>query len=249
HPLMVDGELEMQWVKRDGTVIDVWIRSIPLIDSDDRFIRSRSAAQDVTQRNRLGNELRCRGDELEQAVAELRAINKELDEFTSVVSHDLKEPLRTLEAYSNLLAEEYSTQLGADGFEYINHMLTASRRLARLIDDLLSLSRAGRIATTPRVFHLNEAVAVVRRDLGDMILRRNATLTVEGPLPTVVGDLERVTQLLANLAANGLKYNSSPHPSVVIGESPQTARPGHVTLFVRDNGIGIDPKFHAEIFG
>src|SRR5206468_390597 len=154
---MADGEVEMQWVKHDGTVIDVWIRSIPLQDSEGRFVRSRSAAHDITQRNRLANELRRRGDELEQANADLRTINKELDEFTRVVAHDLKEPLRTLEAYSNLLAEEYSSQLGADGFECINYMLMASRRLGKLIDELLTLSRAGRIATTPRVFHLNEA--------------------------------------------------------------------------------------------
>jgi PAS domain S-box-containing protein len=250
HPLMSSGEIEMQWVKQDGTVIDVWLRSLPLTDNEGHYVRSRSAAQDVTQRNRLANELRRRRDELEQANEELRAINKELDEFTSVVSHDLKEPLRTLEAYCNLLAEDFSTQLGADGFEYINHMLTASRRLARLIDDLLTLSRAGRIATTPRVFHLNEAVAVVRRDLGDMIQRKGATFTVEGPLPALVGDAERVTQLLSNLVANGLKYNTSSKPTVALGEATlMPALPGFVTLFVRDNGIGIDPKFHKEIFG
>jgi PAS domain S-box-containing protein len=249
HALMTDGEVEMQWAKRDGTVIDVWIRSIPLTDENDEFVRSRSAAQDVTHRNRLANELRRRGDELEQANAELRAINKELDDFTAVVSHDLKEPLRTLEAYSTLLAEDFSTQLGADGFECINHMLMASRRLGKLIDDLLTLSRAGRIATTPRVFHLNEAVAVVRRDLGDMILRKGATVTVEGSLPTIVGDLERVTQLLSNLVANGLKYNTHPQPLVTLTEAPQTVQAGFVTLCVRDNGIGIDPKYHQEIFG
>lgn len=249
HALMADDEVEMQWRKRDGTVIDVWIRSIPVTDEEGRFLRSRSAAQDITQRNRLSNELRRRGDELERANNELRTINKELDDFTSVVSHDLKEPLRTLEAYSNLLAEDFSTQLGPDGFECINHMLMASRRLGKLIDDLLALSRAGRIATAPRVFHLNEAFAVVRRDLGDMIQRKNAMVQTEGALPTVVGDMERVSQLLANLVANGLKYNTQPRPRVVVGEIANPEQPEFVTLFVRDNGIGIDAKYHKEIFG
>jgi PAS domain S-box-containing protein len=248
HVLMVDGEIEMQWAKSDGTVIDVWIRSIPLADDSGRLVRSRSAAQDVTHRNRLAKELRRRGDELEQAYAELLTINKELDDFTAVVAHDLKEPLRTLEAYSNLLAEEYSTRLGADGFECINYMLTASRRLSKLIDGVLTLSRAGKIATTPRVFHLNEAVAIVRRDLGDMMQRRNATLTVEGQLPTLVGDPQRVTQLLTNLVVNGLKYNTQSQPAVVLGEAERIDKAGHVTLFVRDNGIGIDARFHKEIF-
>lgn len=248
HPLMTSAEVETKWVKSDGSVIDVWIRTIPLTDGSGQFVRSRSAAQDVTQRNRLANELRRHSEELQQANGELRAINSELNQFTSGVSHDLKEPLRTLELYSNLLAEEYSTQLGADGFGYVNLMLTASRRLAKRIDELLTLSRAGRIATTPRVFHLNEAIALVRRDLGDMMQRKNATLTVEGSLPTLVGDLERVVQLLTNLVANGLKYNKSPEPRVLIAEAPRQDRAGFATLLVRDNGIGIDPQFHQEIF-
>jgi PAS domain S-box-containing protein len=249
HALMADGEVEMQWLKRDGTIIDVWIRNIPVIDTKGRFLRSRSAAQDITQRKRLGDELRRRGDELEHANLELRTINKELDDFTSVVSHDLKEPLRTLEAYSNLLAEDFSTQLGPDGFECINHMLMASRRLGKLIDDLLALSRAGRIATKPRVFHLNEALAIVRRDLGDMIQRKKAAVVTEGPLPPIVGDMERIIQLLANLIANGLKYNVHPQPMVVVGEQADARPSRFATIFVRDNGIGIDPKFHQDIFG
>jgi PAS domain S-box-containing protein len=250
HALMVDCEIVMQWVKADGKVIDVWIRSIPQTEEDGKLVRSRSAAHDVTQRNRLANELSRRRDELEQANAELLIINKELDDFTSVVAHDLKEPLRTLEAYSKLLAEDYSTQLGADGFECIRYMLTASRRLSKLIDGVLNLSRAGKMATTPRVFHLNEAVALVRRDLGDMLLRKNATLNVEGSLPTVVGDLERVTQILTNLVSNGLKFQlPSQPPVVIVGEANRTDKPGFVTIFVRDNGIGIEPKFHKELFG
>src|SRR5262249_55923622 len=150
------GEVEAQWIKKDGTIIDMWIRNVPLLDDNGRFVRSRSAAQDVTERNRLANELRQRGDELEQANAELRQINKDLDEFTSIVSHDLKEPLRTLEAYSNFLAQDYSQQLGPDGFQYINHLVTASRRLGSLIDDLLTLSWAGRMARVPQVFDLTE---------------------------------------------------------------------------------------------
>jgi PAS domain S-box-containing protein len=252
------AEVETRWLKQDGTIIDVWIRSVPLQDDEGRFVRSRSVAQDVTERNRLADELRRRRDELERANIDLRQINKELDEFTSVVSHDLKEPLRTIEAFSSFLAEDYSDRLGPDGFESINHLVTASRRLGRLIDDLLTLSRAGRITTAPRPFNLVEAVAAMRRDLADMITRKNASVHTEGSLPTVLADPERISQLLANLVANGLKYNTSPTPKVVIGEvrgpaAAHLAADGHgggdfVTLFVRDNGIGIEPRHHQQIF-
>jgi PAS domain S-box-containing protein len=245
------SEVETRWLKKDGTVIDVWIRSVPQQDAEGRFVRSRSVAQDVTERNRLADELRRRGDELERANAELRQTNQELDEFTFVVSHDLNEPLNTFDLYSNILAEDYSDRLGPDGFEAINHLVTASRRQRRQINDLLTLSRAGRVVTAPRPFHLAEAVATVRRDLGDLFARKEASLHTEGSLPVVVADPDRVAQLLANLAANGLKYNKSAGPRVVIGEVRRPGpegEAGFVTLFVRDNGIGIDPRFHQEIF-
>lgn len=257
------GEVETRWVKKDGTVIDVWIRTVPLQDEGGRFVRSRSAAQDATERKRLADELRHRGDELERKNAELQQINKALDEFTSVVSHDLQEPLRTINAFSTFLAEDYSTQLGVDGFGCVNHLVLASRRLARLIGDLLTLCRAGRIATAPRPFNLAEAVATVRRDLADLVTRKEATIHTEGSLPVVMGDPERVTQLLQNLVSNGLNYNTSSAPRIVIGEvrgprpangttageAVQGADPAFVTLYVRDNGIGIDRRFHEQIFG
>ncbi|HMF18864.1 MAG TPA: ATP-binding protein, partial [Gemmataceae bacterium] len=202
-----------------------------------------------------------RRDELERANADLRLINRELEEFTSVVSHDLKEPLRTLQAFSGFLAEDYSRQLGPDGFQYINHLVQASRRMGALIDDLLTLSGAGKITDELQSFNMNEIVATVRGDLVDLLARKEADLIVEGSLPTVVGDPPRITQLLTNLVSNGLKYNTNPKPKVVIGQAGRTKSSGPalngfhkagfkpVTLFVRDNGIGIDPRYHEQIFG
>lgn len=257
HLLAKEGKVETLWRKKDGTIIDVWIHSIPVRDEKGRFVRSRSAALDVTERNRLAQELKARGDELEKTNARLRLINNELEDFTRVVSHDLKEPLRTLQAFSNILAEDFSAQLGPDGFEYINHLIQASRRLGSLIDDLLGLSSAGRIAGKLETFELIEVVATVRRDLVGLIQAREATVLNEGSLPVVTGDRQRIAQLLTNLVANGLKYNRAPEPRVVIGVAsdpplpPGLDRldPGQVVIAVRDNGIGIDPQYHQQVFG
>jgi PAS domain S-box-containing protein len=206
---------------------------------------------------RLAGALHDKAEELQQANTQLRRINRELDDFSYVVSHDLKEPLRTLEAFSTFLAQDYGTQLGLEGQEYITHLIQASRRLRELIDDLLTLSRAGRVINSPQVFDLGGALETTRLDLADLIQRRAAVLRVEGTLPAVTGDPQRVVQLLTNLVSNGLKYNSNPRPEVVVGQSaakPHSApdinglEVEHATIFVRDNGIGIDPQYHEQIF-
>jgi PAS domain S-box-containing protein len=247
------NEIETQWVKKDGTVIDVWIQTEPQQDEQGRFVRSRSAAQDVTEHNRLLRELVAKQCELEEANEHLRRINRELDEFTYVVSHDLKEPLRTLEAFSNFLAQDYGARLGPEGQGFINHLVEASRRLGALISDLLLLSRAGRVINTPRPVDVREAFRTVVGDLHDLIQRREAAVRLDDSIarcPPVAGDPQRLMQLLANLVGNGLKYNTDPRPEVVLGYRPDGGNGdgGSVTLYVRDNGIGIDPQYHEQVF-
>jgi PAS domain S-box-containing protein len=241
------GETETRWVKRDGSVIDVWIGTTTIKDGAGEFYRSRSVARDVTERNQLANALRSTADEVGRANDRLRRINQELEDFTYVVSHDLKEPLRTLEAFSTFLARDYGGVLAGEGQEYLKHLIEASRRLRDLIDGLLALSRAGRVIGTPRAFSWEDAVDIVLGDLSDLIQRRHALVRLEENLPAAAGDPERIVQLLTNLVSNGLKYNFSEQPEVVIG-AKGLRDDGNVTFFVRDNGVGIDPQYHAQVF-
>jgi PAS domain S-box-containing protein len=243
------GEVETQWVKQDGTVIDVWIGTTTIRDPSGEFIRSRSVARDVSEKRRLSNALRRQAEEVVRANHHLVRVNQELEEFTYVVSHDLKEPLRTIEAFSNFLGQDYGDQLEGDGKEFIGHLLQASRRLRRLIDDLLTLSRTGRVINTPRAFAWRPVIDTVLSDLQQLISRKQGVVRVEEPLPGVVGDPERIMQLLANLVSNALRYNENARPEVVIGARTEPDGDGRfVTLFVRDNGIGIDPAYHEQVF-
>lgn len=240
-------ESDGQWLKASGELIDVWISGTVIRQRDGRFLQSRHVAQDLTARHRLEAELKEKNERLAGTIDELSRKNKEMDEFTYVVSHDLQEPLRTLTAFSDFLLRDYGDRLDANGEEYVRYIVDASRRMRALIYGLLNLSRAGRVTGEFGPVNLEELVTVVRADLAELIRSKGAEVRTSLPLPTLWGDRARIGQLIANLVGNGLKYNESPSPWVEIGAWPNESE-SEVTIFVRDNGIGIEPQFHGKIF-
>jgi PAS domain S-box-containing protein len=240
-------ELEGQWIKANGETIDVWVSATAVRGRDGRLSQARSVAQDVTARHRLEAELKDKNEHLARTNEELWRKNREMDEFTYVVSHDLQEPLRTLIAFSDFLLKDYGDRLDKSGREYVRHLVEASRRMRALIQGLLNLSRAGKVTGELEPVNLEELIEVVKADLGELIRSRGAEIATSGPLPDVWGDRDRLGQLLANLVSNGLKYTRSAHPRAEIGTVTQELG-SWVTLFVRDNGIGIDPQFHSKVF-
>ncbi len=236
-----------QWVKADGGLIDVLLTGTAILGRDGGLRRSRIVAQDITARQRLEAELQEKNRSLARANDELSLKNREMDEFTYVVSHDLQEPLRTLIAFSDFLLNDCADQLNDSGREYVRYIVDASRRMRSLIQGLLTLSRAGRVTGDFAAVNLNELVAQVRDDLGQLTRDRRGEIRVPEMLPTVWGDRDRLAQLIANLVVNGLKYNRDPNPWVEINADGGDAE-GAIRLRVRDNGIGIEPRFHSKIF-
>lgn len=240
-------EVESRWKKANGELIDVWVTGTAVRDAEGKVRHSRSVAQDVTQRRALEAELKEKNERLASANAELQRRNKELDEFTYVVSHDLQEPVRTLIAFSDFLLKDYGDRLDDEGREYVHHLVEASRRMRSLIYDVLSLSRAGRVTGEFDRVSLDDVLAQVQADLAELIRSRNAAIRVVAPLPALWGDRDRIVQLLSNLVANGIKYNQNERPTIEVG-TVAGDDPAWATLYVRDNGIGIDPEYHAKIF-
>jgi len=209
--------------------------------------RKRSEVQQV----RRAEELEAAHARIEQQAAELKAraeqldrINRELDDFTYIASHDLKEPLRGIAAYCEILLEDYHDKLDADGQQRLESLVKLCDRLEILIGDLLTYCRVGGIRPADAGVGLDAVVADVLETLCPAIDRRGASARVVGELPVVSGDATLIGMALGNLIANGLKFNDNPHPCVEIGALASDPP----TLFVRDNGIGIERKHHEDIF-
>jgi len=251
-------ETETRWVGSNGEPIDVWLIGSVVKNAKGSVTHARFVAQDVTTKRRLEAELREKNERLAQANEELSHKNRELDEFVYVVSHDLQEPLRTLIAFSDFLLKDYGDTLEPEGREFVRYLVDASRRMRAMIHGMLNLSRAGKVIGEFEVVDLEELISVIRTDLGELLRTKNAQLQIVLPLPRVLGDRDRVGQLLVNLISNGIKYNKSSAPYVEVGavaasrngsgEDDPAAAGSNVTIYVRDNGIGIEPQFHSTIF-
>lgn len=241
------AELESRWRKADGSLIDIWVKATAVRAPDGVLLHSRSVARDVTAHKALEAQLLEKNEHLALANAELSRKNRELDEFTHVVSHDLNEPLRTLIAFSGFLLEDHGHQLNDEARQFVRHLVDASRRMRILIQDLLRLSHAGRVTGDFAPVNLDEVVEMLLADLAELIRSGRAEVLAVTPLPTLWGDRDRIAQLFGNLICNGLKYNRSDHPRVEISTRPVES-PGFAAVSVRDNGIGIDPRFHDKIF-
>jgi light-regulated signal transduction histidine kinase (bacteriophytochrome) len=180
----------------------------------------------------------------EAKTVELAKINRELDEFTCIASHDLQEPLLGISSYCRILLEDYSEKLDEDGRRRLEALVGLCERLSRLIRDLLTYSQIGRTQPDGGLADLNEVVRDVLETLGPAVDQRGGAVRGVDPLPTVVAARVWIGAVFRNLVANGLKFNESRQPLVEIGSV--AGEPA--TLYVRDNGIGIPDHHHETIF-
>lgn len=204
------------------------------------------------------SELQQRVDELQYEVAErrraeeiladktveLQRSNAELEQFAYVASHDLREPLRMITGYTQLLAKRYRVQLDATAQEYIDFAVDGAKRMQALIVDLLAYSRVG---TKARAFAPADCEAVFATTLKSLsiAIEESSARISHDPLPVLWCDAAQFGQLLLNLVGNGIKYRNSRIPEIHVS----CRRDGDVWLFsVSDNGIGIDLRYAERIF-
>jgi signal transduction histidine kinase len=187
-------------------------------------------------------------EEREKLIAELESKNAELERFTYTVSHDLKSPLITIRGFLGFLREDSQSgnmvRLDAD----IKRITDATEKMQRLLNDLLELSRVGRLVNEPREIKFNELIMEALELLQGRISQGNVAVSVEENLPVVIGDHQRLLEVVQNLIDNAAKFmGNQPSPRIEIGQ--HGTRDGMPIFYVRDNGIGISPEFHENIFG
>jgi signal transduction histidine kinase len=193
---------------------------------------------------------------------DLKASNKELDDFAYIASHDLREPLRGIINYATFLTEDYASQLDEKGKSMLSTLIRLSQHQESLIQSLLEYSRVGRLELAYEEVDLNRIVEGVWESVQTSFGKKDMELIVPDPLPSVLCDRARINALFSNLVTNALKYNDKAKKVVEVGfrqesrsseqvdSNPSANPPGTIPylFYVRDNGIGIERKHLDRIF-
>lgn len=203
------------------------------------------------------NELKSATERLKETNSQLERSNFDLMQFASVASHDLKEPLRKIQAFGNILQSKIVSKLTESELGYLTKMISASHRMQTLIDDVLTLSKLSNSNSVKEKIDLNTLVSQIREDLEILIMEKKAVVKV-GALPSVMVVPGQIHQVFQNLISNALKFNNKKKPVVTIAEKPLSFRKAkelglhdgkYVYILVSDNGIGFENEYREKIFG
>ena len=253
HGTSPTWESEYRFLRADGTYADVFDRAHVLRTDDDKPQRVIGAMMDISRQKRAETELRELNRDLEQRVemrtAELAAANRELESFSYSVSHDLRAPLRAIDGFSRIVLEDFGASLPKEATEYLDEVRNSSRRMAKLIDDLLAFSRLSRQVLTRQSVDTRELVATCLDELlaiPETGEKRQIEVTIAPDLPICEADPTLLKQVWLNLLANAMKYSRKRNPAhIEVGFLPAI----EPTFFVRDNGVGFDMRYAHKLFG
>lgn len=231
----------------DGSYRWHLVRGLPILDDHGAVAQWIGTCTDIDDQRR-------QSDLLERLVweqtSELRRSNFDLEQFASVASHDLQEPLRKIQAFSDRLQVKCAPALGDQGKEYLERIVNAVTRMRSLINDLLAFSR---VTLKGQPFSRVDLQTVAREVVSDLeILIQQSGGRVElGPMPTIQADPLQMRQLFQNLIGNALKFHREGVPPVVrvAAEIVKEGAGTVIRLTVADNGIGFDPRYASKVFG
>jgi len=228
---------ETSYPLTDGSIIWYHLSGNCVLDTNGKAVGICLAINDITEKKEAEQKL-------EQQNKELAISNTELEQFAYVASHDLQEPLRMVSSFLNLLEKRMDGQLDETNRQYIDFAVDGTRRMKSLIMALLEYSRVGTNKEDFAPVDLNEVVQYVTNVLDENIKKNTALITFKF-LPVITANKTLITHLFLNLVNNALKYHGDKEPVIEIGS---TEDKDWYIFYVKDNGIGIDPKFFDKIF-
>lgn len=205
------------------------------------------ALHEVNERKRAQEALKKNEKKLQALLKELAAKNAELETFVFSVSHDLKTPIVTIEGFMGALREDFGNLIPEDCERYLKYISDATQKMELLINDLLELSRIGRLTVKKSEFPLADLMEEVIAGIQPQIEEKGIQITVSQDLPLVYGEKKRLVQVMENLLSNAIKYigNENPSPRIEVGVREQDDQK---VIFVKDNGIGIEKIYFEKIF-
>jgi PAS domain S-box-containing protein len=222
--------------RKDGSEFPIEIMLSPLESAEGILVTA--AIRDISVRKRSE-------EHLVKTMGDLKRSNDELEQFAYVASHDLQEPLRMVASYTQLLARRYKGRLDSDADEFIDYAVDGSTRMQRLIQDLLTYSRAGTNGTALRKILSENALKEAIENLRATIEESGAVVTHD-QLPAITTDGTQLAQVFQNLIGNAIKYHGAEVPHVHVSAMNNGAN--EWIFSVRDNGLGIDPQYFERIF-
>ena len=248
--LLVTSLLGLAWMARITRPLEQLSARVRQV-AEGRFdrpldIRTGDELQQLAEAfNRMARELEESMRRLEGSNAQLEARNAELERFTYTVSHDLKSPLITIRGFLGFL-EGHASRGDLPALRRdLTRISDATLRMYRLLDELLSLSRVGRVVNVPEQVPLREVVDEAVRQTRGRLDARGVSVEVDADLPVVRVDRPRIVEVLQNLLDNAAKFSRGSDARVRVGSRSDASER---VFFVQDDGIGIEPRYHDRVF-
>nr|WP_052374175.1 ATP-binding protein [Methanobacterium sp. SMA-27] len=253
---------ELKLLTNDGNSFYAHLETIKVLDENGNFKEFRIGLTDITKQKKAETTLRIRNEKinkilnveiddyekgeikLEKLVENLKNSNRELEQFAYVSSHDLKEPLRMITSFLQLLQKRYAADLDEDANDFIDFAVEGAKRMNIMINDLLEYSRIGSTERKFEYLQSDKILETVQQNLKPLIDENNALINHD-PLPIIYANEQMMIQLFQNIIGNAIKYHSKETPKIHI--SAENVDDDYI-FAIKDNGIGIDKKHLEKIF-
>lgn len=242
--ILANKELAFQNTEKEKRAAELAIANKELIFQNEE--KEKRAAELTEAKQRIADLNISLEEKIVERTAQLQAANKELESFSYSVSHDLRAPLRAINGFTEILLEDYAHKLDADGKEAMDEIISNSKRMGELIDNLLEFSRIGKLDVSLVNVNMRELVDAIIAELKRAEPNRTINIIIN-ELPNAKGDRNMLKQVFLNLIGNAFKYSSKKDAATIeIGGAEEQ---GSYVYYVTDNGAGFDMQYYQKLFG